>query len=895
MTSSPHADVDSETLTRIRQQEVVAELGQQALETDDLDQLMHEAAVAVAETLDNEYAKVLELLPDDDEVFLRQGIGWRDGLVGDATVPTDMDSQAGYTLRSEQPIIVDDLRTEERFSGPELLTSHDVMSGISVIIGPVENPWGVLGTHTSEGREFTKHDANFVQSVANVLAAAIGKTETKRQLRKRESELEETFDRITDAFIGLDRNWNITYINDHGAELLDPEGEGLIGENFWDPFEPALGTTFEEEYRKAMETQEPTSFEEYYPPLGIWFEVHAYPSKSGLSIYFRDITERKEREQKLIESEQRYRTLAENFPNGIVTMFDEDLRYTLAAGNAFDEFPVSAADAEGQQVRDVWPDHAAETLQPAFRAALEGEKQVVEVEYLDREWVVHVVPISDDHGTVFGGMTIAQDITERKEYEQALEESEAKFRLLAENLEEMVWLEDPETRAILYINPAYESIFRRDQEALLDDPQTFFEAVHPNDCQRVEESYDALPNETFDEEYRIVQPDGQIRWLNTRAYSVHHEDRNTRRIVGIAEDITERKERERALEESERRYRTLVENFPNGAVGLFDEDLTYTVAGGEFLEELGFSAEDVVGTTIYGRYPDELVDEIRPHFTAVFDGESNTFEIELDSRQLLAHTLPVRDADDEIYAGMLVIQDITERMEYRRMLEESNERLEQFAYAASHDLQEPLRMISSYLSLIESRYSDELDDDAEEFLEFAVDGADRMREMIDGLLEYSRVDTQGDPFEPIDLNEILDETRDNLQMKIEENDAEITAEQLPRVHADASQIQQVFQNLISNAIEYSGDEPPQIHIEAEQNRRKHLISVHDEGIGIDPDDQDRVFKVFQRLHSREEHSGTGIGLALCQRIVERHGGRIWVDSVPGEGTTFSFTLPPAQD
>ncbi|QSW98982.1 PAS domain S-box protein [Haloterrigena alkaliphila] len=893
MTKAPPADADSTVHTRIRQQEVVAELGQQALETGDLEQLMRDAASAIAETLETEYAHVLELCPGGEAVVLRHGVGWPDDLVGSATVPTGPDSQAGYTLHSERPVIVDDLRTEDRFSSPELLTDRDVVSGISVVVGSTEDPWGVLGTHTTERRTFTKHDANFVQSVANVLAAALEEARTKRKLRERESELEETFDRITDAFIGLDQDWDITYINNRGAELLDPEDQGLVGENFWDPFEPALGTTFEEEYRKTMATQEPTSFEEYYPPLGIWFEVHAYPSESGLSIYFRDVTERKEREQKLEESERRYRTLAEHFPNGIVTMFDEDLRYTLAAGQGFDEFPISSADAEGEAVEEVWPEHVADALRPAFRAALDGEQRVVEAEYVGREWVVHVVPLTDDQGTVFGGMTIAQDITERKEREQALEESEAKFRMLAENLEEMVWISDPETRAILYINPAYETIVGRDRESLYDDPTSFLDAVHPEDQPRMNDIYAEIPTSEFDEEYRIVRPDGEVRWLHGRTVPVRNG--GLERIVGIAEDITERKEHERALEESERRYRTLVENFPNGAVGLFDEDLRYTVVGGELLAELGLTSDERVGTTVADVYPDEIVDEVEPHFEAALEGAANSFEVQYHDRDLFAHTVPVRNADDEIYAGMLVVQDVTERREYQRKLEASNERLEQFAYAASHDLQEPLRMVSSYLSLIDHRYGDDLDADGEEFLEYAVDGADRMREMIDGLLAYSRVDTQGDPLEPVELDAVIDDALENLQVMVEEHDAEIAVENLPRVEADESQLRQVFQNLVSNAIEYSGDEPPRIRVEAERSGRKQLISVHDEGIGIDPEDQDRVFEVFQRLHSREEHAGAGIGLALCQRIVERHGGRIWVDSEPGEGTTFSFTLPTATE
>ncbi|WP_224337048.1 PAS domain S-box protein [Haloprofundus halobius] len=400
--------------TRAHQQEAIAEFGQFALEADDLDELMHEAAQRVADVLDNAYCKVLDLDRDERELLLRQGVGWQEGIVGHATVAADDNSQAGYTLRSEKPVLVEDLDAETRFSGPELLTSHDVKSGISTIIGSVDEPWGILGTHDTRRREFTEEDVNFVQSVANILADAI--------------------------------------------------------------------------------------------------ERHRYQA----------------------------------------------------------------------------------------------------------------------------------------------------------------------------------------------------------DLERV------------------------------------------------------------------------IEN-----------------------------------------------------------------------------------------------------------LEESNERLEQFAYAVSHDLQEPLRMVSSYLQLIDRRYADELDEDAEEFIDFAIDGAERMRAMIESLLEYSRVEMRGNPLKPVNLDPVLDDVIDDLQVKIEESDAEITADSLPRVKGDASQLRQVFQNLVDNAIEYSGDEQPRVHVSAERDGDLHVISVRDEGIGIDPTASNRIFDVFQRLHTRDEHPGTGIGLALCERIIERHGGEIWVDSEPGVGSTFSFTLPAA--
>lgn len=225
-------------------------------------------------------------------------------------------------------------------------------------------------------------------------------------------------------------------------------------------------------------------------------------------------------------------------------------------------------------------------------------------------------------------------------------------------------------------------------------------------------------------------------------------------------------------------------------------------------------------------------------------------------------------------------------------LEESNEQLEQFAYAASHDLQEPLRMVTSYLELVESRYGDELDDECTEFIDFAVDGAERMRDMIDGLLDYSRVETQGDAFDTVDLDAVLDDVLTDLQFMIEETDATITQDPLPTIEGDRQQLQQLFQNLLTNAINYSGDDPPRIDISVAQEATEWRVSVRDEGIGVDVDDSDRIFDIFQRLHSVDEHAGSGIGLALCKRIVERHDGEIWVDSEPGEGSTFSFTLTP---
>lgn len=224
-------------------------------------------------------------------------------------------------------------------------------------------------------------------------------------------------------------------------------------------------------------------------------------------------------------------------------------------------------------------------------------------------------------------------------------------------------------------------------------------------------------------------------------------------------------------------------------------------------------------------------------------------------------------------------------------LSRSNADLEYFAYIASHDLQEPLRMVSSYLQLLERRYKDQLDADAREFIAYAVGGASRMQALINALLSYSRVGTRGKPFEPTDCSMVLERALTNLKVAIEENDAVVTHDPLPTVMADEVQLAQVFQNLIGNAIKFRGERPPQVHIGAQRGKGEWVFSVRDNGIGIDPQHFERIFMIFQRLHSQDEYPGTGIGLAICKRIVERHGGRIWVESQPGQGSTFYFTIP----
>lgn len=255
-----------------------------------------------------------------------------------------------------------------------------------------------------------------------------------------------------------------------------------------------------------------------------------------------------------------------------------------------------------------------------------------------------------------------------------------------------------------------------------------------------------------------------------------------------------------------------------------------------------------------------------------------------------------------IWASWKLVREHRDLVQARQALEKSvvelgrsNSDLQQFAYVASHDLQEPLRMVASYTQLLAKRYKGKLDSDADEFIAYAVDGANRMQRLIHDLLAYSRVNTQGQVFEPTSVEALVGYALDNLRSAVEESRAVVTHDPLPTVMADERQLLQLFQNLLSNALKFRGEQPPRVHVSAARRGSEWLFSVRDNGIGIDPQYAERIFVVFQRLHNIAEYPGTGIGLAICKKIVERHGGRIWMESELGQGAAFYFTLPARSD
>lgn len=378
------------------------------------------------------------------------------------------------------------------------------------------------------------------------------------------------------------------------------------------------------------------------------------------------------------------------------------------------------------------------------------------------------------------------------------------------------------------------------------------------------------------------------------------------RIIACIVDITQRRRAEEMRMEAERansRLAAIVEFSRDAMIGM-DMNGTVTTwnAGAERL--FGYAREEMTGAEIFVLTPPDRIQEQREIPESIRLGvpieylETRYLTKSGESIDVSVTVSPIRDAAGKVIGASQVARDISKRKraeaELARRTEElgrSNRDLEQFAYVASHDLNEPLRAVAGSLELLNRRYAGRLDEKASEYISHAIGGAGRMQKLIADLLEFSRVGSRGGDFSHIAAQSSLDNAMDNLRSAIRETHALITADPLPKLNADPSQMALLFQNLLGNAIKFRGPNPPRIHVSAHREPSQWVLSVRDSGLGIPPKYFERIFDIFQRLHTRQEYPGTGIGLAICKRIMERHGGRIWVESVPGERTTFYCAFP----
>ena len=493
----------------------------------------------------------------------------------------------------------------------------------------------------------------------------------------------------------------------------------------------------------------------------------------------------------------------------------------------------------------------------------------------------------------------------RKRAEEALQESEEKYRTIVETANEGIWVVDVQT-STTYVNRRMAEMLGYLAEEMIG--HSFTDFMDEEDRALIEEKFERRKHGIPEShEQKLIRKDGSPLWVISNATPLKDKNGRFAGSLGMVTDITERKRAEKEIRESKQRLQFHFENSPLAVVE-WDANFAVIQWSKEAERTFGWKSEETLGQRIDALNMIHLED--LPIVARTMERLTSGKELTVVSsnRNLTKSGAVIEctwynsvlvDPSGKIISVMSLVEDITDRKRAEESLcraaeelERSNKDLQAFAYVASHDLQEPLRMVMSFLSLLEEQYKGQLDAKALGYIGFAVEGATRMSALIRDLLDYSRVSSKGKKLAPVDMSAVAEKARASLQVGIAESNAILSIDPLPTVMADPIQMSQLFQNLVDNAIKFCPkDRRPEVHIGAQREGGEYVFRVKDNGIGVPPEEQDRVFAIFQRLHTREEYPGTGIGLAICKKIVERHGGRIWVESDLERGSTFCFTLP----
>ncbi len=637
----------------------------------------------------------------------------------------------------------------------------------------------------------------------------------------------------------------------------------------------------------------------------------------GVVSTFTDITAQRNAEAALRDSEERYRRTFEMAGSGLAHV-DLEGRFLRVNRRLCEFFGYSESELVGMLVKDL--SHPADRdLADASRSkVLAGELDSARLEkrYLHKDggvvWASIAIAMERDaSGQPRYAISVIDDVTARREADGALRESEERYRRtfeLAGSGVAHIALD----RKFIRVNRRLCEILGYPEHELIG--MTGREISHPGDLDVINSQRAKLYAGEIDRvrvEKRYVRKDRSIVWVAFSMVLERDEAGKPSYEIAIFDDITERRRAEAAVRESEERFRSLTQLSSDW---YWEQDAQFglTFMSRRMGERTGLDASAYLGRKRWDQPALNLTDADWASHRAQLERHEPFRDFEMERPNPTGGTRWISVSGEPIFdqAGVFrgyrgVGSDITERKraeaELRRAhdevaqkadeLQRSNAELEQFAYVASHDLQEPLRMVSSYTQLLTKRYGERFDGDAKEFMHYIVDGAARMKQLIEDLLAYSRVGTKGKEFRPVSVEAPLRKAITNLRAAVEESSAAVTWDPLPTVDADEVQLAQLFQNLIGNALKFRGPGVPRIHVAAADQDGDWHLTVADNGIGIEPQYFERIFMLFQRLHTMGDYPGTGIGLAICKKVVERHGGRIWVSSTPGEGSQFHFTLP----
>lgn len=628
----------------------------------------------------------------------------------------------------------------------------------------------------------SKGDADFIKGKCVKIYGSFQDIHNSKTL---ELEIREILRSISDPFQVFDEKWNFKYYNKEAEQLFKKPESEVIGQNIWKVFPDKNGTALEKIYKKVAKTRKPGSIEYLFPSDNNWYEVNVYPFQGGVSTFFRNINERKLAAEKLSAALEEKNRILESIGDAFFAL-NHDWSITYWNKKAEEFTNVSRGQALGKNIWKVFPDNIDSIFYNQYQHALKTQETVrfeAKDEIQGKWFEVSAYPSEEGLSVYF------RDISLRKEADRRLIVANERFEKVTEATNDAIWDWDIVTN-VLYWGIGFKKLFGFDFEK--DETNLNYKNwetnIHSEDVERVIRSLEvALQSkvEKWTEDYRFQRVDGSYANVVDRGIIIRDKKDKPVRMIGALTDISER------------------------------------IKSQEELEELNKSLK-----------------------------------------------------------------------KYSLELERSNEELEQFAFITSHDMQEPLRMISSFMNQLKRKYGDQLDEKALEYIHYATDGAKRMKQIILDLLQYSRANRPDEEIEEVDLNEILVDFQELRRSLISENEVSIKTDRLPTLKTYRALMTQIFHCLLDNAIKYSkADDKTRIEVKVKEKTEEWVFSITDNGLGIDPEFHDKIFVIFQRLHNRDEYEGTGTGLPIAKRSVEFLGGKIWLESEVGKGTTFYFTIP----
>ncbi|EAZ88426.1 PAS domain S-box protein, partial [Crocosphaera chwakensis] len=639
---------------------------------------------------------------------------------------------------------------------------------------------------------------------------------------------------------------------------------------------------------------------------------------------YRNNRSRQQAEREKEASENKLQALL-TYSSDIVSIFDKEGKLIYNSPTAEKIYGFSLEEMQQMRTFDlIHPDDRAR-VGNSFSQLLDHPQEIITVQYRYQTksneyiWIETVASNQLHNPNIKGIVANSRNISERKQAEKALRESEQKFRQIAENIREVFWIidiskTDPSYQNLTYASPTCKKIWGYSPDYMYENPTKWIESIHPDDRDRIKRDFwQKLLEGEFDYQYRIIRSDGTQRWIRDRGFTIQNQSGDLVRVAGLAQDITEQKKREQEIkrlnEQLEERVsqRTaelemLLNTLPDFVFVVEPETMKLLFCNQVFAKGIGFDHhKQVQGKTIFDCFNPEIADYFAQQNQQVFDsGETLHLEeiitLPDGDHYFDTYKVPLKNSHGEVYALLATSRDVTELVKTKQVLieqttqlEATNQELDSFCYSVSHDLRAPLRHIHGFVNALKPRlFNSDVKDDPKviHYLDVIEKSSQKMGRLIDGLLTLSRVGRRELVFHEVNLNAVVKTAIDlvcsegiNIEFKIG---------QLPTVLGDSALLQQVFINLIQNSVKFSqGQNPIQIEVDCLEDG---TLFVADNGVGFDMKYAEQLFGAFQRLHSQKEFEGTGIGLSIVQRIIHRHGGRIWARSGVGEGATFYFKL-----